>query len=151
MNSNDPVRADEELYCAVRIDKESGECTYEGGKYRVRSKNFLTRNQKPSVGRAELSENDPLLYLYCSDLDLKSGVVSFIVSVIRKIELDHHDVDVEPAPYPDNPAHAQVVMKPKRCAPEVTPPRVFRALRKTLANRATKIIAKNGWRFPPQK
>jgi hypothetical protein len=77
MNSNDPVRDDEELYRAVLVD-ESGQCLYKGGRYTVRPKAFLTRNQKPSVGRAELSDNDPTLYLSCSQLDKKNGVVSYI-------------------------------------------------------------------------
>ena len=151
MNSNDPVRNDEELYCAVRIDKESDECIYKAGRYIVRSKTFSTRNQKPSVGRAELSKHDPVLYLYRAPLDLRSGVVSFIASVIRAIELDDHTVCVEPAPCPNNPAHAQIVMKPTRCVSNSRRDRVFGALRRALASRATKIIAENGWRFPPQK
>ncbi len=150
MNSNDPVRDDEELYRAVLVD-ESGQCLYKGGRYTVRPKAFLTRNQKPSVGRAELSDNDPTLYLSCSQLDKKNGVVSYIASSICKIKLDDHTVDVEPAPCPDNPAHAQIVMKPTICVSNSKRNRVFGALRGVLASLATKIIADNGWTRPPQK
>ena len=151
MNSNDSVRDDEKLYRAVLVDTNSGECICEGGRYTVRSKAFLTTDQKPSVGRAELSENDPTLYLSQSGLDRQSGVFSFVASVLREIELDDHTVDVKPAPRPHNPAHAQIVMKPTRCVPEGTRARVFRALRKTLARLATKIIAENDWTLAPQQ
>lgn len=151
MNDNGPVRNDETLYRAVRVNVKSGECIYKGGRYTVRSKAFLTTNQRPSVDRAELSENDPALFLSRSGLDRKSGVVSFVASSIRGIQLDDHTVDVKPAPCPHNPAHAQIVMEPDRCVSESKRARVFRSLRKALAKLATKIIAENDWTLEPQK
>ena len=150
MNSNDHVGNDEELYRAVLVD-ESGQCIYEGGRYTVRSKAFLTPDQKPSVGRAELSENDPALYLSCSQLDRKNGVVSYIASSIREIELDNHSVEVKPAPLLCNPAHAQIVMKSKICVSNSKRNRVFGALRSILAKLATNFIAENGWARDPQE
>ena len=103
------------------------------------------------MDRAELSENNPVLFLCRSQLDRQSGVFSFVASVIREIELDDHTVDVKPDPRPHNPAHAQIVMMPTRCVPESTRARVFRALRKTLARLATKIITENDWTLAPQQ
>ena len=151
MNNNGPVRDDETLYRAVRVNENSGECIYKGGRYTVRSKVFLTTNQRPSVDRAELSENNPALFLSRSGLDRKSGVVSFFASSIRGIQLDSHSVDVKPAPCPNNPAHAQIVMMPDRCVSESKRARVFRSLRKALAKLATNIIAENDWTLDPQK
>lgn len=151
MNNNDSVLNDETLFRAVRSDKEAEQYTCENGDLKIRSKAFLDTNDEPSVGRAKLTEDDPVLFLCLAGLEAKSGVVRLNACVVRAIELKFHTVDIVPDPTPNNPAHAKIIINAK-C--KVTPSgnqkkSALSQLRHALANIATENVAENGWALKP--
>ena len=152
MNNNDSVLNDETLFRAVLGDKEAELYTYENGNLKIRSKAFLDPNDEPSVGRAKLVGDDPVLFLALAELDEKSGVVSLKACVVREIKLDFHTVDIVPDPTPNNPAHAKIIIhaKPKVTLSGRKKRSELSQLRHALANIATDSVAENGWALSPK-
>ena len=146
MDKDDPVRDDETLYRAVL----SGQYTFNGRKI-VNSKAFFDRNQQPSVGRTELTECDPALFLSRSKLDEQSGVISFNAGVVCEIDLEVHTVKVIPAPEEDNPGHAKIIMIPKLCVSKNKRKTEFDSLREALTDIANENIGKNDWALEPKE
>ena len=105
----------------------------------------------PSVGRAELSKHDPVLYLYRAPLDLRSGVVSLNPAVVREIELKFHTVNVIPDPEPNNCAHAKIIICSKCEITRSGRQKELSRLRHALADIATDVVAENGWTLDPQE
>ena len=146
MDKDDPVRDDETLYRAVL----SGQYTFNGRKI-VNSKAFFDRDQQPSVGRAELTECNPTLFLSRSKLDGKSGVISLNAGVVCEIDLEVHTVKVIPAPEEDNPGHAKITMITKLCVSKNKRKTEFDSLREALTDIANENIGKNDWALEPKE
>lgn len=116
--SDDFVQDDEILYRRI----PSGRNLYKrkaDGKIEISSQAFTDREQRVSVDRAILCNNNPE-YTLGSD---SGGVISLIAREVRSIdELTRNDqkgniiqkfkIDVEPAPLPDNLAHAEIYAIP---------------------------------------
>ena len=114
------------------------------GAVKVSSAAFSDRSFRPSVDRAELCHYDPRR----TQRDLSDGVVSVVTRDVRSIDtvvqndkdgklIQTFDVDIEHVPtlnhptLPDNPAHAEIYMKP--ACPNKS---VFRKLAERLAQLA---------------
>lgn len=152
MDNDDSVRDDETLYRAMLNTEKVVRYTYSGGKFKITSQAFFDRNRQPSVGRAELTECDPALYLSHSNLDEKSGVISLNAGVVREIDLELHTVKVKPAPEKGNPGHAKIIMIPKLCCISNKKRKSeFGDLREALADIANESLDKNGWTLEPKE
>lgn len=118
------------------------------GTVRITSQAFSDRRYRPSVDRAKLRNYSPRLCLLAES----DGVVSVITHAVRTIDTvvqnDKHgkpmqifEIDVEAVPIvndsalPDNPAHAEIYMKP-----ECSDKRVFRKLCERLAQFASERV-----------
>ena len=152
MDKDDSVRDDETLYRAMLNTEKVEQYTYDRGKFKITSDAFFDRSRQPSVGRAELTKYDPALYLSCSNLYEKSGVISLNAEVVRDIDLELHTVDVKPAPEKGNPGHAKITMIPKLCCISNKKRKSqFGALREALADIANESLDENGWTLEPQE
>ena len=152
MDKDDPVRNDETLYRAAFNTEQVTQYTYSGGQYKITSEAFFDRNRRPSVGRAELTECDPALFLSRSNLDEKSGVVSLNAGVVCEIDLELHTVKVKPAPKDGDPGHAEIIMIPKLCCISNKKRKSeFSDLREALADIANKSLDENDWVLEPKQ
>jgi hypothetical protein len=125
----DFITDDEELYRSVKQEH----LIYENGVLRAISEAFGDRNQRVSVDRASLVDNDPRR-------TQKSGTdaVARLVAGAVRCSLPRRDakgqetgtyaIDVIPEPLPDNPAHAVIYANPSFVSPNH-----FRKLRERLA------------------
>ncbi len=125
----DYVADHEALYRSVRREH----LTYENGVLRAISEAFGDRNQRVSVDRAVLVDNDPQRTRK-SETD---AVAQLITSEVRGSlprrdakgrEVGAYAIDVIPEPLPDNAAHAVIYANPGFVSPNH-----FRKLREHLA------------------
>lgn len=152
MDNDDPVRDDETLYRAMLNTEKIIRYTYSGGQYEITSQAFSEPNRRPSVGRAEFTECDPALFLSCSNLDKKSGVVSLNAGVVCDIDLELHTVKVKPAPKDGDPGHAEIIMIPKLCCISNKKRKSeFSDLRQALTDIANKSLNENDWALEPKQ
>jgi len=134
-----PITDDEILYRCVPDNKGLLKIQ-PNGTFKISSQAFHDPNQRPSVDRARLRENDPSRTLG----PYSGGVTSIVTHDVRTIDdLVQYDkdqrpiqdfiVDVEPKPIfddpnePDNYAHAEIYTNP------LCPRRVFQRLCERLA------------------
>jgi hypothetical protein len=125
----DYVADHEALYRSVRQEH----LTYENGVLRAISEAFGDRNQRVSVDRAVLVDNNPQRTRK-SETD---AVAQLITSEVRgslprrdakSREVGAYAIDVIPEPLPDNKAHAVIYANP-----DFVSPNHFRKLRERLA------------------
>ena len=151
MDDKETISNDEHLYRSVRGELRENEYTYDStGRLKIRSNAFRDRNKKPSVDRASLREFNPAL----SRLDVSDGIVTLLTADVRAIgdvttRIDEtsvpHEVDVEYSPLEQNPAHAQIVVRPEYLGSKKKQENAFHLLRVALARLATT----NGWTLRP--
>lgn len=151
MDDKETISNEEHLYRSVRGELRENEYTYDSiGRLKIRSNAFRDRNKKPSVDRANLREFNPVL----SRLDVSDGIVTLLTADVRAIggvntRIDEtsvaHEVDVEYAPLEQNPAHAQIVVRPEYLGSKKKQENAFHLLRVALARLATI----NGWTLRP--
>jgi hypothetical protein len=149
MAKDDAVQENETLYRAALGEGEQYTC--DEGEITIEARAFRDRDQQPSVNREELTEYDPALFLCLAHLDKNSGVVSLNAGKIRDIELEHHTVEIIPAPDDDNRGHAKIIMIPQRCVSKSKRKDEFDSLRDTLAEIATDDVSENGWTLDPKE
>ncbi|MBR8828430.1 MAG: hypothetical protein DSM107014_11120 [Gomphosphaeria aponina SAG 52.96 = DSM 107014] len=144
----DNVADEEVLYRCVFYGKNNYKID-ENNEIRVSSQAFTDRNQRPSVDRASLCNNNPKY----SQKDSKDGVVSLITRDVRLIdtviqndkkgkEEFTYKIDVKSRPLDENHAHAQIEPNPEYR--NKTP---FRKLLERLAYLANQ----RGWEIPPSR
>lgn len=128
----DHVDDDEVLYRAVKpvLWKQK-----HGGEFYLSSQAFADRNRRPSVDRARLCEHDPgHAQFHRSDYvcSLVAEEVRAIATVVRYdnkgVQQVWHNIDVEPVPLPEDPAHAEIY-----AVPEISGGRLFERLLERLA------------------
>lgn len=147
MENNDFVRDGEELYRSVRGEIKYDEYSInDAGEYIVQPAAFRDRHREPSVDRAEIRGFDPSL----SKLGDTDGIVSLIAGEVRclpknDIELTDHTIDVIYMPTMENPAHSQIMIKPKSSISKTRAKKVFKSLQKALARLANL----KGWTLKP--
>ncbi len=143
MQPSDPVGDHELMYRNVRLGYHT-----QDDPPKVTSEAFFDPQRRPSVDRAELCGHDPLHTRLGRDgvAQLLAGEVRSIDDVVLHEPLRVYNVDVEPKPimndpvYRDNPAHAQIYLKP-----ESNNDKLFRRLRVSLARLANS----KPWAIPP--
>lgn len=128
----DRVDDDETLYRSIvpELWKQKND-----GEFYLSSQAFADRNRRPSVDRAKLCGYDPG-YTRFRPSDLVCGLIaedvraiSTVVKHDRKgVPLVRHNIDVEPVPLPDDPAHAEIYT-----VPEISGGRLFERLLEKLA------------------
>lgn len=108
MDTEENYVADEEiLYRSVRVS----DCTWQDGQIEISSQAFNDASREISVNRAKLRPADE------TRLSPTDGVVRLIAREVRDIQSvtfngQVYQIDVRPAPIPDNPSHALIIGVP---------------------------------------
>lgn len=147
---NDYVHDDENLYRRIICDPLC--YTIKSGVLTVTPSAFSDRDNQPSVDRASLCNHDPVW----TQGDSRNGVVLLIARQVRSIDTrelkppTQYSIDVLPAPYDGNMAHAEIHANPP------IPPKagnIFRRLRMSLSYMVNEAILANQniWLIRPHK
>jgi hypothetical protein len=153
----DTIADDEIIYRCVFYGKDYYDIDSDSGLPKISGQAFADRNQKPSVDRAILRDNDPTR----TQKTPKDGIVGLVVVDVRKIDtveqmdskgnlVKRYKIDVVSDPIlgrddePDNCSHAEI-----RPAPDYETKNIFRKLQQRLAVLATERIKQEGWEIPP--
>lgn len=128
----DRVEDDETLYRSV-VPNLWKQKNY--GEFYLSSQAFADRRQRPSVDRAKLCGHDPSYARFrpsdyvCSLITRDVRAIDTVVRHDKKgVPQVRHNVDVEPVPLPDDPAHAEIY-----AVPEISGGRLFERLLERLA------------------
>lgn len=128
----DRVDDDEILYRSVvpELWKQKG-----AGEFYLSSQAFADRHRRPSVDRARLCGHDPGHTQFrpsdyvCSLVTEEVRAIDTVVRYDKKGNPQaRHNIDVEPVPLSDNPAHAEIY-----AVPEISSESLFRRLLERLA------------------
>ena len=130
--NGDHIDDDEVLYRAVRPELWKQK---PGGEFHLSSQAFADRERRPSVDRGLLCEHDPKHAQFhssdyvCSLTAEEVRAIDTVVKHDRKgVPQVRHNIDVEPVPLPDDPAHAEIY-----AVPEISGGRLFERLLERLA------------------
>lgn len=128
----DHVDDDEVLYRAVKPELWKQK---PNGEFYLSSQAFADRERRPSVDRGSLCRHDPgYAKFHSSDYvcSLTAGEVRAIDTVIKHdkkgVSQVRHNIDVEPVPLSNDPAHAEIY-----AVPELSGGRLFERLLERLA------------------
>ena len=155
MNNQDIVPDDEELYRRIPVELKGIAYSIEDGKFVIRPAAFRDRSLAVSVDRAKLNNFDPSLTQLKEEngiVKMKTGDVCKIEGVVTKDKgnvIFHHAVKVVAKPIDDpissNPAHAEIIVKPKYFGSNTKKKNAFELLTIALARLANE----NGWLIEP--
>ncbi len=141
VNDNDAVDDDEILYRRLPPGLDLYQIA-DDGTIKISSLAFSSRDYRISVDRAKLCDNDPRYTLDKRGggvVSLVAGEIRNIIGIARKDSngdiTQQFKIDVEPAPLPENPAHAEIYAIPGF---EYNGSKAFRKLRERLVQMAEK-------------
>jgi hypothetical protein len=132
VDAGDRVDDDEALYRSVErtLWKQKN-----NGEFYLSSQAFADRNRRPSVDCAKLCDHDPSYTQFRPSDYVCSLVAEDVRAIATVVKYDKkgvpqvwHNIDVEPAPLPDNIAHAEIY-----AVPEISGGRLFERLLERLA------------------
>ena len=155
MNNQDIVPDDEELYRRVPAELEGIAYSAVNGQFKILPAAFRDRSLAVSVDRAKLNNFDPSI----TQLKEENGIVKMKTGDVCKIEgvvtkdrgdvISHHAVKVVAKPIDDpispNPAHAEIIVRPKYFGSNTKKGNAFKLLTIALA----RLVNENGWLIEP--
>ncbi len=139
ITSESPVADEETLYRAVRNDPRFF-AVDSNGLPRISSMAFNDPGRRPSVDRAALCPDGPEETR--DRFSPGSGVLALVAHNVRTLSATHgatgttYNVDIEPVPLSDNPAHAEIFGHPP-----FDTDKVFERIKQALPRIATVAIA----------